>query len=146
MKLHTCYLGVARHVWTQHVINIKSLLQVLTKLHQSKPNKVSIVPDSSDSQSDGTNSGCEEKSSSTTTTPSKPSSSSNNTIKITNNGHAMKIIVEGGNFHNNGKSLDADIVLNSTTSDKPRPPLLPRPPSVLTTASILKYRGKHLQK
>ena len=63
--------------------------------------------DSSDSQSDGTNSGCEEKSNST---PSK--SSSNNTIKITNNGHAMKIIVEGGSYDRSGKSLDADVVLN----------------------------------
>ena len=68
-----------------------------------------VFLDSSDSQSDGTNSGCEEKSNSCT--PSK--SSSNNTIKITNNGHAMKIIVEGGNY-GSGKSLDADVVLNGS--------------------------------
>ena len=114
-----------------------------------------LLLDSSDSQSDGTNSGCEEKPPSNTCTPSK-SSSSNNTIKITNNGHAMKIIVEGGNY-TSGKSLDADVVLNAsnacsapgiggqttTLQDKSRPPLMPRPPSAITTASILKYRGKH---
>jgi len=67
----------------------------------------------------------------------------------------MKIIVEGGNY-GSGKSLDADVVLNgsnnpnpavsgqtTTLQDRSRPPLLPRPPSALTTASILKFRGKH---
>ena len=89
--------------------------------------------DSSDSQSDGTNSGCEEKS---------PKSTNNNTIKITNNG--LKIIVEGaGSYNNSGKSLDADVVLGQ--DQVKRPPLMPRPPSALTTASIMKYRGKHLQ-
>ena len=91
--------------------------------------------DSSDSQSDGTNSGSEEK-------PSANQSS----IKITNNGHAMKIIVEGGNFNNGSgsgsKSVDADVLLNT---EKAKPALLPRPPPSLTTPSILKFRGKHLQ-
>ena len=73
-----------------------------------------VFLDSSDSQSDGTNSGCEEKS--TSGAPSK--SSSNNTIKITNNGHAMKIIVEGGNY-GSGKSLDADVVLNGSNNPNP---------------------------
>jgi hypothetical protein len=71
-----------------------------------------VFLDSSDSQSDGTNSGCEEKS--TSGAPSK--SSSNNTIKITNNGHAMKIIVEGGNY-GSGKSLDADVVLSGGSNN-----------------------------
>ena len=90
-----------------------------------------LFTDSSDSQSDGTNSGSEEK------------SSNNQSIKITNNGHAMKIIVEGGNFNNGaGKSVDADVLLNT---EKSKPALLPRPPPSLTTPSILKFRGKHLQ-
>ncbi len=62
----------------------------------------------------------------------------------------MKIIVEGGNY-GSGKSLDADVVLsgsqkNNSSPDSKRPPLLPRPPSALTTASIMKYRGKAVQK
>ena len=94
-----------------------------------------FISDSSDSQSDGTNSGSEEK------PPANQSS-----IKITNNGHAMKIIVEGGNFNNGAgsgsKSVDADVLLNT---EKAKPALLPRPPPSLTTPSILKFRGKHLQ-
>lgn len=93
-----------------------------------------LFADSSDSQSDGTNSGSEEK-------PVEKSS-----IKITNNGHAMKIMVEGGNFNNGtssgSKSVDADVLLNT---EKAKPALLPRPPPSLTTPSILKFRGKHLQ-
>ena len=70
----------------------------------------------------------------------------------------MKIIVEGatyggaeadptgepvGTLDHSGKSLDADVVLKSSSvAERARPPLLPRPPSALTTASILKYRGK----
>ena len=58
----------------------------------------------------------------------------------------MKIIVEGGNFNNGSgsgsKSVDADVLLNT---EKAKPALLPRPPPSLTTPSILKFRGKHLQ-
>ena len=55
----------------------------------------------------------------------------------------MKIIVEGNYSNSSGKSVDADVLLNT---EKPKPALLPRPPPSLTTPSILKYRGqKHLQ-
>lgn len=102
-----------------------------------------FLPDSSDSQSDGTNSGGEEKS--TNTSKSLPSSKSlNNTIKITNSGHSMKIHVDGGNFTtNNGKRMvevDVDQILKPNVGE--RPALLPRPPSSLTKPSIMKYRGK----
>ena len=78
----------------------------------------SLILDSSDSQSDGTNSGSEEKSS--TSSGTAPSSkSSNNTIKITNIGHSMKIHVDGGtNFGtskrmpgDSGKDVDVDLIL-----------------------------------